>query len=298
MRGRPGSDPARRHRLSLPASAIAVASERTGGRTGAIEVQVRRGSRYPAGELLEWGSVTKVATARAVATAIAQGLFGYDDELADLIGVPLPPVVTVSRVLAHTSGLPDLHAPARWPRDPTLGVTDDPASLLRDVEYGPADRRRYSNLGYALLGVVLDRQLPGGWEAAVRDRFALPYSLSSLTARPAPERRALLDYWPAGPRAPWLLSESLYRAAGGLWSTLEDLARMGVAAAQEGLPWVGGSAWTPFGDEAMVTGRTRDVDVCVRVRTRPAQAIVVHSQGRRLGHSRKWAMRAAWPASE
>ncbi len=77
-----------------------------------------------------WASITKLATALAVLSAI-------DDGVVDLDGPAGPPGSTVRHLLAHTSGLP-------FEGEAVLGK--------------PGTRRIYSNPGFDALGALLAGQ--------------------------------------------------------------------------------------------------------------------------------------------
>lgn len=271
--------------MRVPARTAVVWREQGGTR-------IVRGRGYPEGDHAEWGSITKAATARAVAGCVAEGLLAEDDAVADLLDVPLPGV-RVHDLLRHTAGLPSLHRPARPWRDPTRGVDDlDLRRLAGLQEPTEVGRYRYSNLGYAFVGEILDRCCPNGWWGAVQDHVATPYGLSSLTLAPGDERILLRGVGP-GQRRPWRLAATRYRSAGGLWSGLEDLALLGERAGVEGVPWALGSGWQTLGDgSALVTGRTRDTDACVLVHRATGDAVAVHSLVQRPGHAARVARMA------
>lgn len=106
-------------------------------------------------------SVTKQFTAAAILTLVEDGKLALDDGLGDL----LPEVPTYARdvrvrhLLAHTSGIPDY--------EPLLGGDDGPQVKDRDVlallqtahklYFAPGTSWRYSNSGYALLALIVER---------------------------------------------------------------------------------------------------------------------------------------------
>ena len=91
-------------------------------------------------------SVTKLATALAVLRLVDAGELRLDDELWDAAAAG--PGVTVRRLLAHTSGLP---------QEPAAGADWRGGCLATRPERAPGTKHFYSNAGYGLLGVLVER---------------------------------------------------------------------------------------------------------------------------------------------
>lgn len=96
-----------------------------------------------------------------------------------------------------------------------------PADLWQDR--ASSGKQEYSNLGYALLGLILTEVHVTDFESLVSAKISEPHALSSITTQPAPGQAAMLKGFTGKPRKPWDLSRSIYVSAGGLWSTLGDL---------------------------------------------------------------------------
>ena len=106
-------------------------------------------------------SVTKQFTAAAILMLVEEGKLALDDRLGDVL--PEVPAyardVRVRQLLAHTSGVPDY--------EPILGGEDGPQVKDRDVlallhnahklYFAPGTSWRYSNSGYALLALIVER---------------------------------------------------------------------------------------------------------------------------------------------
>ena len=106
-----------------------------------------------------WASVTKLATAIAVLSAVDDGLIDLD-ELAG------PPGSTVRHLLAHASGLP------------FEGVT---------IVAKPGTRRIYSNPGFDVLGYLLAERSGRSFAVALSDRVLAPLGMAGteLVGRPS-----------------------------------------------------------------------------------------------------------------
>ncbi len=105
-------------------------------------------------------SVTKLATALAVLRLVDAGAVGLDDPLARFLpdAASAQPGVTVRKLLCHTSGLPiDLPAEAA-PYAPGLDwPTLARGCVAASLETPPDERVQYSNVGYGLLAVLVER---------------------------------------------------------------------------------------------------------------------------------------------
>jgi CubicO group peptidase (beta-lactamase class C family) len=132
---------------------------------------------------------------------------------------------TVRDLIEHTSGLPRLHVgmglvPFRDPYLPTIGAPLDPNRVVRSGDRG---RFAYSNLGYALLGALLD-DVDGDWFQTVRTHVLEPAGITTATTAPR-ETARVVPRRLGRPIKPWTMIGSPYAAAGGVWSTFEDLCR-------------------------------------------------------------------------
>ncbi|MCX6538222.1 MAG: serine hydrolase [Acidobacteria bacterium] len=110
------------------------------------------------------GSVSKQFTAMAVALAIKQGLFGLDDDIRKLIpelpdyGSP----ITVRHLIHHTSGLRDINTlmSIAGRRDEDAFDNDAVLRILarqKALNFKPGDEHLYSNSGYAMLALLVER---------------------------------------------------------------------------------------------------------------------------------------------
>jgi serine-type D-Ala-D-Ala carboxypeptidase/endopeptidase len=142
--------------------------------------------------VFEIGSVGKVFTALLLADMAQRGEVALRDPVAKY----LPPDVKVPQhggrgitlldLATHTSGLPRM--PTNFaPRDPTNPYADYSVEQLYSFLSGYELTREigaqyaYSNLGYGLLGNVLERRAGVNYEALVKSRIAVPLGLASTT---------------------------------------------------------------------------------------------------------------------
>lgn len=195
------------------------------GAAGAVD-----GSTGPAADVdtqYRIGSITKTTVAVGVMRLVAEGTVALTDSIRD----HLPDLdeslahVTLTQLLTQSAGLAAETIGPWWERSPGL----DWDELLPSIRllHHPGRRFHYSNVGFAVLGRLIERYRERRWSDVLTDEVFLPLGMSRTT------------YDPASPFAPGLAvhpytdqrhiePEQDTRAmapAGQLWSTVGDLAR-------------------------------------------------------------------------
>jgi CubicO group peptidase (beta-lactamase class C family) len=184
------------------------------------------------------GSVTKTLTASLVVALRDAGQLELDDPaeayLPELSLVEYPfedsTRLTLRHLLSHTSGLPRL-GNFDYTK-PDANITD--AVLLRAVSEArlgavPGTEYLYSNLGMAIAGLIAARcSSEGSLRAALANHVTHPLGMTSTVfeASLAPHAVAATGYVDrqgSAVTASWHLGAS--EAAGGLWSSLDDMSR-------------------------------------------------------------------------
>jgi CubicO group peptidase (beta-lactamase class C family) len=112
-------------------------------------------------------SVTKLATALAVLRLVELAELRLDDELWDAAAAGAG--VTVRRLLAHTAGLP---------QEPLGGSDWRAACLATARSHAPGTRVVYSNAGYGLLGVVVERATGRAFAEALDELVLRPLDVA------------------------------------------------------------------------------------------------------------------------
>jgi CubicO group peptidase (beta-lactamase class C family) len=135
----------------------------------------------PANGRFEIGSVTKTMTATLLALLAAEGRLTLDDEIGRWLPAGANGWITLRRLATHTSGLPRI-APNFRPVDLDnfwAGFTPELAEEgLRQVTVIPGATRVYSNFGYQLLGLVLERASGQDYATLITDRLLSPLSMT------------------------------------------------------------------------------------------------------------------------
>jgi CubicO group peptidase (beta-lactamase class C family) len=190
-------------------------------------------------------SVSKLFTALAVLKLADVGKLDLDDSLSTLLPeFPNPDQgrrITVRQVLRHTSGLNDYLA-ADFVRllhseQPVAPLT---ASFILDYLKGraldsePGAEWQYSNSGFFLAGMIVEKISGQPWGEYVRDAVARPLGLHATMSCDVlqPEQRTG-GYVPAGAgfEPNFMYAEAGVQGDGGLCSTVLDLARLPAALA-------------------------------------------------------------------
>jgi CubicO group peptidase (beta-lactamase class C family) len=112
-------------------------------------------------QLFQIGSITKSLTAMAVFALAARGRLDLDARVQPLLPeVPLPSEpITIRHLLEHSSGLPN-----SLEQTPYIDV---PGGRLW-TGFEPGSRYSYCNLGYTLLGLIVERASGMGWPQALQ----------------------------------------------------------------------------------------------------------------------------------
>jgi CubicO group peptidase (beta-lactamase class C family) len=107
------------------------------------------------------GSITKQFTAAAVMKLVEEERVRLEAPVTTYLpDYPAPPGVTVASLLNHTSGVKNYTTMEKWWETMALEMAPDRlAEVFRDepLDFSPGDRFSYSNSGYALLGLLVER---------------------------------------------------------------------------------------------------------------------------------------------
>ena len=137
-------------------------------------------------------SVTKQFTAAAVMLLAADGKLRYEDALTDIFP-DFPDYgrgITVRHLLQHTSGLPDYEdlMPAPDPAVPVERAQIDDAGVLALLMtrkaglFPPGSGWRYSNSGYVVLGLVVEKVSGRPFREFLRERVFGPLRMTGTVA--------------------------------------------------------------------------------------------------------------------
>jgi D-alanyl-D-alanine carboxypeptidase len=216
--------------------------------------------------VFEIGSMTKQFTSALVMMLVEEGKIGLDDKIAKYLA-DSPAAwkeITVRHLLTHTSGIkgytevaPDFLSLARNPhtqQEIVKMVADKP------LDFQPGEKWAYSNTGYYLLGMILEKVSGKSYMELLSERILKPLGMTATRdgdpAAVIPGRACGYLWSGKLVNAPALQPTAAF-AAGCLVSTVGDLAKWDAALAGDKLLKASSRAaiWTPV---KLNSGSTHD----------------------------------------
>ena len=179
------------------------------------------------------GSVTKLFTCAAIKKEADRGGLSLDDTLAKYIpDYPRGDEITISHLLDHSSGIPDLF------NDLVYSNRDDPITMeelidrfmYEPLEFNPGTQHDYSNSGYILLAYVIEQTSGMAYSDYIEEKLFAPLEMNNSIANwdKGFSNKALGYYSPGGSSTPIKypdINHSHLIGTGNLFSTVEDLYR-------------------------------------------------------------------------
>ena len=176
-------------KYGVPALAGAIVTSRGLGPCGVVGVR-KSGTTLPAtlNDVWHIGSDTKAMTAALVGLLVEQGAVTWDTPVAEVfpeMAAAFHPDfkgLTLRQLLSHRGGVREN---LDWSRLSKSGGTVR-EQRLRAVRLGlaekpesaPGSRFLYSNLGYVIVGAVIERKTGHAWEEALRERVFNPLGMA------------------------------------------------------------------------------------------------------------------------
>lgn len=248
------------------ASIIVIRDGRVAYAKGYGLAEVETGRRVTATTNFRLASVSKQFTATAVMLLVADGRLRYDDPIATLLpGLPAyASGVTVRHLLNHTSGLPDYEDFVPDSQTAQVHDQDIPGLIARapGTSFPPGTRYAYSNTGYVLLALLVERVSGKRFADFLHDRIFAPLGMRGTVAleegRSTVPRRAYgYTVDSTGVRRTDQSNTSATLGDGGIYSSAADLAKWDRALERHTLvsAEAQGVAWTP---PALPDGQTTE----------------------------------------
>lgn len=203
-------------------------------------------------------SLSKQFTATAIMLLAADRTLRYDDSLATALpGLPAwAQGVTVRQLLHHTSGLPDYETFVPDSQGTQVHDSDVPGLIARasGLKFPAGTRYDYSNTGYALLALIVERASGQRFADFLRSRIFTPLGMTRTVAHEeglsvVAHRAYGYSVSGSGIRRTDQSSTSAVLGDGGIYSSAGDLltwsralmARALVTPAEQQLAWTAGS---------------------------------------------------------
>jgi CubicO group peptidase (beta-lactamase class C family) len=214
------------------------------------------------------GSINKAFTKVAIGQLAEQGRLALTDSVGALLPdnpVPAARGVTVQQLLDHRSGLGDYFTPRFWESDKSKFATlTDFVPMFADapLEFAPGSRERYSNAGYVVLGLIIEKLSGESYYDYVREHIFTPAGMTATDSyeadRPIPNLAIGYSHRLYGKDEPVFRENTRIHAergssAGGGYSNAADLVRFADALKRAKLLAPAWSRWM-FGDVAPSAG--------------------------------------------
>jgi CubicO group peptidase (beta-lactamase class C family) len=180
------------------------------------------------------GSVSKQFTAAAIALLAEQGRISLDDDVRKYVP-ELPDYgkrITIAELVHHTSGIRDFWALVdaagmRFDDGYTVGDVVSLAARQRHLNFDPGTEYNYSNTGYVLLGVIVQRVTGASLRRFEDEQIFAPLGMRNSHFHDdhnEPVRGRAFAYSPA-PGGGWRINvwNNDIVGQGGLMTTVEDL---------------------------------------------------------------------------
>jgi len=177
-------------------------------------------------------SLGKMFTAVATVQLVEAGRLRYDDRVSTYIPDWMAPgseTVTVEQLLTHTSGLGDYLEAAMRDSTGHYDTLADYKSIVRNDSpaFEPGSQFRYSNSGFLLLGVLIERITGEPWDHYVQNHVFEPAGMRRTSAYRSPDDASIATGYYRDAGGNWHRNDTLLvgrgTPAGGSASTSEDL---------------------------------------------------------------------------
>ena len=177
-----------RQKYNVPAICAALVTSKGVTAIGVAGVR-KRGTDDPAelDDLWHLGSDTKAMTATLAAKLVEQGRLQWDTTMAEVFPEladkfhPDARGITLLQLLSHRAGLPRNLNLGRYLGDDVkpLRLRAVREELIKPPQHKPGTHYEYSNLGYIIVGAIIERVTGKSWEDAIRDEIFTPLKMTS-----------------------------------------------------------------------------------------------------------------------
>lgn len=192
------------------------------------------------------GSMNKMFTAVSIMQLVQAGKVGLNEPigkyLTDYPNKDVASKVQIQHLLTHTGGTGDIFGPEFDAHRLELRTLQDYVKLYgkRELKFEPGSKWEYSNYGFILLGVIIEKVSGQGYYDYVREHIYVPAGMTSTASDAEDELVADRSIGYTKMDSPqWKPNTDTlpYRgtSAGGGYSTVEDLARFAAALEQHKL---------------------------------------------------------------
>lgn len=180
------------------------------------------------------GSNTKILTALLAMQLVQEGKLDLNQPittyLPELAAQPALKPILLKHLLTHQAGLVRDYLSAGESNAPMSWLVRELANDPSPLKYAPGSFTSYSNVGYALLGVILERSEQKPYAQIVQERLFTPLAMShslTLDAEQATPRTLTTGYIQKQPQSNQMRNPGV--ADGSVISTAQDMAKLSQA---------------------------------------------------------------------
>lgn len=177
------------------------------------------------------GSITKPFVAACILKLVQEEKFALNTKLSLFFSdFPKSDSVTIEQLLTHTSGISDYHDFDDWKK---LSQTDlQPIDVINRVKerpyrFSPGSSFRYSNTGYILLGLIIEKVTGDSFEAYLNKTIVKPLNLKNtgvITNKKTIKQLATgYTTTPSGSQKAEYINYNQPFTSGNMYSTANDL---------------------------------------------------------------------------
>ena len=180
------------------------------------------------------GSITKQFTAAEIMRLAERGKLSIDDPVTKYLpDVPTHGrTITIRRLLNHTSGLHNYAAKPSWRASWSQPLSPRQVIALVDhdsLDFNPGSRWSYSNTGYILLGMIIEKVTGQTYASQLEQDLFKPLGLSQTSYCPSHHKDPMFaDGYATStgtPKPATYIDMSQWFAAGALCSTARDIVK-------------------------------------------------------------------------
>ena len=192
------------------------------------------------------GSMGKMFTALSIGKLVQNGRIQFEDTISSYLPelkIDKADKITIHHLLTHTSGLGDIFCPEFYENKEKFTEIKDLVSLLENktLNFNPGEQFQYSNGGYNILGLIIEKISGMSYFDFVRKHIFIPLNMldsdSFYIDDPIPNRA--VGYTKIGVEirkkrfTNWKINTRIARkrgcAAGSGYSTIDDLIKFSEA---------------------------------------------------------------------
>ncbi|MDP2528595.1 MAG: serine hydrolase domain-containing protein [Candidatus Palauibacterales bacterium] len=238
--------------------------------------------------IFQSGSVGKQFTSAMILLLARDGKLALDDPITKYLpeGADVWKGITIRNLLTHTSGIQDYENADPPIVDLRRDYTDAQLAHLfarLPLVFPPGTTWSYSNTGYVLLGIIIDRVTGAHWNVFLHDRVFGPLGMKTARMIGLPDiipNRASGYVMDDGHLAnqEWVSPTWEHTADGALYFTVLDLARWDAGLSGDAFLTAAEKRemWTPV---HLADGTTTSYGFGWEVRGRPGHRVVEHAGG-------------------